>query len=250
VAGTALHVAMDLPTVYGVRLLSPFADTWYSLDWLPIIDLYVWALLTFGFAAAWRRPAARTLIARIALAAIVGFYGVRGVAHEVALSAAASTRADGATSPCANAPTLTRHPTMFEAAFAGPGGCLQAAALPSFLSPFEWRLIRQQSDGYEVRDVVLGRGTLAQIFVPSHNDAWVARARRAATARIFFGFSRFPATRSAALPDGAWRVRAIDMRFLGPPPRGLEPDPQVRPPFVMTIEIAPDGAVRSERLGN
>jgi membrane-bound metal-dependent hydrolase YbcI (DUF457 family) len=249
-AGTALHVAMDLPTAYGIRLLSPFVETWYSLDWLPIIDLYVWALLAFGFTATWRRPGARTLIARIVLAAVVGFYGVRGVAHEVALSAAASTRADGTASPCASAPTLTRHPTMFEAAFAGPGRCLQAAALPSFFSPFEWRLIRQQSDGYEVRDVVLGRSTLAQIFVPSHNDAWVARARRTTTARIFYAFSRFPATRSAALPDGTWRIRAMDMRFLGPPPRGLEPDPQVRPPFVMTIEIAGDGAVRSERLGN
>jgi len=249
-AGTVLHVAMDLPTVYGIRLLSPFVDTWFSLDWLPIIDVYVWAMLTMGFIAAWRRPASRTVIARVVLAAIVGFYGVRAVAHEVALGAAASTRADGTASPCASAPTLTRHPTMFEAAYAGPGGCLQAAALPTFLSPFEWRLIRQQSDGYEIRDITLGRGTLAQIFVPSQNDVWVARARRTTTARIFYAFSRFPATRSAALPDGTRRIRAMDMRFIGPPPRGLEPDPQVRAPFVLTVEIASDGAVRSERLGN
>jgi membrane-bound metal-dependent hydrolase YbcI (DUF457 family) len=248
-AGTALHVTMDLPTVYGTRLLSPFDDTWFSLDWLPIIDIYLWGMLAIGFMAAWRRPASRTRIARVVLAAIVAFYGVRAVAHEVALGAAASTRADGTDSPCASAPTLTRHPTMFEAAYAGPGGCLQAAALPTFLSPLDWRLIRQQSDGYEIRDVALGGETIAQIFVPSQNDEWIARARRTATARIFYGFARFPATRSAALPDGSWRVRAIDMRFLGPPPRGLEPDPQVRPPFVMTIEIAGDGTIRSERLG-
>ncbi len=56
----------------------------------------------------------------------------------------------------------------------------------------------------------------AQIFVPSHNDVWVGRARRTPTGRAFFAFSRFPATRSAALPDGSHRVRAMDMRFLGP----------------------------------
>ncbi len=249
-AGTALHVAMDLPTSYGTRVLSPFVETWFSLDWLPIIDIYVWALLTMGFTAAWWRPAARSTSARVVLAALVCFYGVRAVAHEVALAAAAGIRADGVASACASAPTWTRHPTVIEAAYAGPGGCLQAAALPTFFSPFEWRLIRQQSDGYELRDIALGRGTIAQIFVPSHNDVWVARARRAKTARVFHGFSRFPATRSAALPDGTWRVRAMDVRFLGPPPRGLEPDPQVRAPFVITIEVAGDGAVRSERLGH
>lgn len=249
-AGTLLHVLMDLPTSYGTRLLSPFVETWFALDWLPIIDVYVWAILVMGFIAAWRRPMSRQTIARATLAILLGFYAMRAGAHEVALAAAASTRADGAASPCASAPTLTRHPTLIEAAYAGPGGCLQAAALPTFFSPFEWRLIRQQSDGYEIRDVVLGRGASAQIFVPSHNDVWVARARRAPTARVFFAFSRFPAMRSAMLPDGTWRIRAMDMRFLGPPPGGLERDPQVRAPFVVTIDVASDGAIRSERLGN
>ena len=197
-AGTALHVAMDLPTLYGTRLLSPFVDTWYALDWLPIIDVYIWALLVMGLLAAWRRPAARKTVARVVLAATVAFYGVRAVSHEVALSAAAITRADGTHSACASAPTLSRHPTLIEAAFAGPGRCLQAAALPTFFSPFDWRLVRQQSDGYELRDVRLGRGP-ARIFVPSQHDAWIARARQTPTGRAFFNFSRFPAATSAAL---------------------------------------------------
>jgi membrane-bound metal-dependent hydrolase YbcI (DUF457 family) len=247
-AGTALHVAMDVPTSYGTRLLSPFANTWFALDWLPIIDVYVWGLLALGFIVAWRRPASRQLIARGALAAIVCFYGVRATAHEVALNEASATRADGTASPCASAPTLTRHPTIIEAANAGPGACLQAAALPTFFSPFTWRLIRQQSDGYELRDVTVGGGMAGHIFVHSQNDTWVARARRAQTARVFFAFSRFPAVRSAAFPDGTHRVRAIDIRFLGP--GGLEPDPQVRAPFVATVDVGPDGAIRSERLGN
>ena len=128
---------MDLPTSYGTRLLSPFVDTWFALDWLPIIDVYVWALLGIGLLAAWRRPASRQTIARVVLVAIVCFYGVRAVAHDIALRAAAQTRADGTPSPCASAPTMTRHPTIIEAAYAGAGACLQAAALPTFFSPFD-----------------------------------------------------------------------------------------------------------------
>ena len=250
IAGTALHVAMDLPTSYGTRMFSPFSETWYALDWLPIIDIYLWALLAVGFTAAWRRPASRQAIARWVLTAIVGFYGARAIAHEVALTTAAQVDADGAPSPCASAPTLTRHPTVFEAAHAGPGHCLQAAALPTFLSPLTWRGIRQQSDGYHLRDVRLGRGTTAQVFVPSQNDVWVARARRTTTGQAFFGFSRLPASTSATMPDGTRRVRAMDVRFVGLPPEGLGPDPKAREPFLMTVEMAPDGTVKAERLGN
>ncbi len=250
IAGTTLHVCMDLPTVYAVRLLSPFSETWYSLDWVPIIDIYIWALLVGGLVVARLRRQSRQSVARGVLAGILLIYGVRAGAHEVALRMAATTRADGTATSCASAPTLTRHPTVIEAASAGPGMCLQAAALPSFFSPFSWRLVRQQADGYEIRDYTMGRGTSAQVFVPSQHDTWVARARTSPTGRVFFGFSRFPAIRSAVMPDGTRRVRALDIRFLGPPPRALEPDPQARAPFVMTVEVAGDGSVRNERLGN
>ena len=86
--------------------------------------------------------------------------------------------------------------------------------------------------------------------MPSHNDVWVGRARRTPTGRAFFAFSRFPATRSAALPDGTHRVRAMDMRFLDPTASAGWSATRRFAPFVMTIEIAGDGAVRSERLGN
>ena len=248
--GTTLHVCMDLPTVYAVRLLSPFSDTWYSLDWVPIIDLYIWALLIGGLIVARIRGGSRRSIARVVLAGVLLVYAVRAGAHQLALHAAATTRADGTMAGCASAPTLTRHPTVIEAASAGPGACLQAAALPSFFSPLGWRLVRQQADGYELRDYTIGRGTSAGIFLPSQHDTWVARARTSTTGRVFFGFSRFPAIRSAALPDGTHRVRALDVRFLGPPPRDLEPDPQARAPFVMTVDVAADGSLRSERLGN
>jgi inner membrane protein len=250
-AGTCLHVLMDLPTSYGTRVLSPFSNTWFAFDWLPIIDVYLWVLLAAGFVVTFWAPARRTRIARLVLLAVVANYALRAVAHGEALAIAATTRADGTAAPCASAPDLTRHPTMIVARRAGPGDCLQAAALPTFFSPFTWRLIRQQSDGYELREVQLGHGAVSpRVFVPSESDDWVAAARRTWTARVFLAFSRFPATRSAVAPDGTHRVRFVDVRFLGLPPASLEQDPPVRAPFVVRVDIAPDGAVLSERLGN
>jgi membrane-bound metal-dependent hydrolase YbcI (DUF457 family) len=252
IAGVLLHVLMDLPTQYGTRLLSPFNETWFSLDWMPIIDLYLWAVLAIGFVAARMRRQQRRAIARGVLVAALAIYAARGVLHSRALERGATTTADGVTAPCAIAPVLTRHPVVFEAAYAGPGHCLQAAALPDFFSPFVWRIIRQQADGYEMRDLSLldDAPTSPRVFVPSESDPSVALARTTRTFRVFLGFSRFPATRAATLPDGSRRVRAMDVRFVGQPPRGLEPDPQARPPFVATVEIGPDGRIVAERLGN
>jgi membrane-bound metal-dependent hydrolase YbcI (DUF457 family) len=252
IAGTALHVLMDLPTQYGTRLLSPFDETWYSLDWMPIIDLYLWGALTAGFVAARIRPGQRRAIARGVLAVALAIYAGRAMLHGRALERGAATAADGSRAPCASAPVLTRHPAVIEAASAGPGACLQAAAFPDFFSPFKWRIVRRQADGYEMRDISLFEEApiSPRVFVPSESDMSVARARTTRTLRVFLGFSRFPATRAATLPDGTRRVRAVDVRFVGPPPRGLEPDPQARAPFVATVEIAADGRIVAERLGN
>src|SRR6185503_11332786 len=48
IVGTLLHVAMDLPTQYGTRLLSPFDWRWFSIDLMPIVDVYLLAALVAG----------------------------------------------------------------------------------------------------------------------------------------------------------------------------------------------------------
>ena len=68
------------------------------------------------------------------------------------------------------------------------------------------------------------------------------------TARVFLNFSRLPATRSVTQPDGSHRVRLVDVRFVGGPFQ-FEDEPQMRPPFVATVVIAPGGAVLREGLG-
>ena len=248
--GTALHVVMDLPTSYGTRLLSPFERTWFAVDWLPIIEIYLWLLLIGGLIVQWRRPSWRTVAARAVLVLVLAVYAVRAGAHGRALTLAASLDAEGRVAPCASAETIVAYPSVIEAAAAGPGACVQAAAVPTFLSPFTWRLLRQHPGGYELREHSLLRGVspVGRVWIPSESDPWIAAARRTATARVFLGFSRFPAARSAVLPDGTRRVRFVDVRYVGNPLR-LTPDPESRAPFVATIELAPDGRVVSERLG-
>ena len=249
-AGTTLHVLMDLPTSYGVRLLSPFDTTWYALDWLPIVDVYLWAVLIAGIVIATLRRDKRVMVARTVLALCLLFYAGRAVAQHRALQVATSTRANGSPAPCAIAPVLSRHPDVIESAAAGPGVCLQAAALPTFFSPFTWQLIRQQSDGYEMRQISLlsPERSSDRFWIPSETDQWVAEARRTTTGRVFLNFSRLPATRSVTQPDGSHKVRLVDVRFVGGPFQ-FEDHPQERPPFVATIVIAPGGAVLREGLG-
>lgn len=248
-AGTGLHVLMDLPTSYGVRLLSPFDNTWFALDWLPIIDVYLWGLLIAGLVAMRLRPARRVTIARAVLGGALLFYAGRATAQYRALELAATFRADGTSASCATAPVLSRHPEIFEARWAGPGACLQAAALPTFLSPLRWQLIREQSDGYEMREVSLaGGGTGDRVWIQSETDEWVAAARRTRTGQVFLNFSRLPATRSVTQPDGTHQVRLLDVRFVGGPFQ-WEQEPQMRPPFVATVVLGPSGAVLREGLG-
>jgi membrane-bound metal-dependent hydrolase YbcI (DUF457 family) len=248
-AGTLLHVLMDLPTSYGTRILSPFSDTWFAFDWLPIVDIYLWGLLIGGVAATRRWPDAGVTVARTVLLLALLFYGGRGLAHQRALAHATAVRADGVTEPCHAAPTLTRHPAPFETTGARPGRCVQAAALPTFLSPFRWQLIRQFPEGYELRQLSFaGANDPDWLWVANESDPWIAAAERTKTAQVFLRFSRMPARRSIVLPDGAHQVRLIDVRFVGGPFQ-FRRDAEMRPPFVATIVLSPNGKVVAERLG-
>jgi membrane-bound metal-dependent hydrolase YbcI (DUF457 family) len=70
--GVVGHVAMDFATSYGTRVLSPFRNTWYGVDWMPIVDFYLWAVLAAFLAAAAMRPAIRQRLAFAALLVTAG----------------------------------------------------------------------------------------------------------------------------------------------------------------------------------
>ncbi len=131
--------------------------------------------------------------------------------------------------------------------------------MPTFLSPFRWRLVAHLSNAYELRDVDLldarlqqpdgGRDVFWRMSV-RYPDRWtppVFRAAATPVARVFLGFSRFPAARASEDPTGAAIVRWNDMRFAG----GLFSlsAPRRPDPFTVTVRLAPDGAILQQQLG-
>jgi len=151
--GVVLHILMDLPTSYGTRVLSPFDWHWFAVDWMPIVDVYLLmvlvAMLGFGRPSAemHRRKAA------IALVFMAANYGVRGVAHHEALVLA--PRLFGPTLPRRCDPQeaagglLDRWPRpQADASGLEPGRrCLmEIAAMPSYTSPFRWRIVARMSN--------------------------------------------------------------------------------------------------------
>ena len=250
--GLGLHVLMDVPTSYGTRVLSPFVDTWYAMDWMPIIDIYLWAVLAAGVTLTHVRPRAATRIAWAVLVLTACDYAARGVLHESALADTAARTASAHASPCAASPTFVRHPAVIEAAIAGPESCIQAAALPTFLSPFTWRGIRQYPGGYELSERELGNpaAPVPHVWIPSEAGPLIARARATPTARVFLDFARFPAARIVQTSPDEVIARFVDVRFLGNP-LSWDPDARARPPFVVTVALEREtGRVLDERLGN
>ncbi len=277
--GVLLHVMMDVPTSYGTRLLSPFDWHWFAADWMPILDVYLLVALAAGLYFGGRSDAARRRNVAIVLALMVANYGIRGVAHHQAVTLA--PRLYGPTLPerCAGSTSagslLDRWPGDPFPTLPEPGRarCLvEVAAIPSFLSPFEWRVIARMSNAYETQEVnVLS----PRMFAPARErevlwrlssrypDQWTPDAVSAATTRtgqVFLGFSRFPLTRSFRDTGGVITVRWSDLRFIGTWPlrpgmtmeRGSGPSAGSRISrslFSATVRLDAQGRVLDERLG-
>lgn len=268
--GVVCHVLMDLPTSYGTRPLSPFTWTWFGLDWMPIVDVYLLAILGgglwFGRGAANdpSRSDLRRRNAAIALVLVAANYSLRAASHYIAIERAPVVFGPRLPNWCEHSSppsvAIDRWP-RFPADVprdAGATRCLvELAAMPDFISPFQWRLIAHLSNSYEMRDVNLLSGSKSEdaslatrmlsVRVPNQWTPAVVTAATAPIAKVFLGFSRFPAARSIVADDGAATVRWTDLRFI----TGALDDPRQfrRGLFGATVVIAPDGTVREDRLG-
>ena len=264
VVGVLLHVLMDLPTSYGTRLLSPFDWHWYAVDWMPILDVYLLLALVIGLLGK-PTPAQRRAKAAFVLLLMATNYGVRAAAHHQALEVA--PRLFGATlpPPCdppASAPLIDSWPRATAPSAPPPGKrCLvDMVAMPSFVSPFTWRIVAQMSNAYEIHDIDLldrrYREPESESEVPwrltlRYPNVWTPAVQQAATARVgqvFLGFSRMPAARSAVDAQGVSTVRWTDMRFAGGSIALDQQGPRTNP-FTATVRIGPDGQFLDQFLG-
>jgi membrane-bound metal-dependent hydrolase YbcI (DUF457 family) len=267
--GILCHILMDFPTSYGTRLLSPFNWHWFAIDLMPIVDVYLLIILVAGLLFGVASPEARRRNAAIVFVLMAANYGVRAVARHQAIGLA--PRVFGPLMPAACDPgghddraLLAVWPRAVNRATLIPRSgsrCLvEIAAMPSFFSPFRWRLIAKLSNAYEMQDVDVLDGRLRRPPRPGeapwrmtvrYPNQWTPGVRAAAAApiaQVFLGFSRFPAARSFLDPaTGITTARWADMRFA----TGLTLDQRAGRAglFVATVRVDPEGRVLEEKLG-
>jgi membrane-bound metal-dependent hydrolase YbcI (DUF457 family) len=262
--GVVFHILMDLPTSYGTRVLSPFSWRWYAVDWLPIVDVY---MLMVMVAALFGRSNERQRRAKaaIVLTLIAANYGVRAMSHYQALEVA--PRLFGPTLPELCDPPSEEgsrweswpRPTPPSSPSVGRRCLVELAAMPSFTSPFRWRIIAQMSNAYEIHDIDLLDSRFRDPDTDSdapwrltlrYPNIWTPAVDRAATTKlgqVFLGFSRFPAARTALDAHGGTTVRWSDMRFAGGV-AGLEQPTRSVNPFTAIIRFDAGGRVVEERI--
>jgi membrane-bound metal-dependent hydrolase YbcI (DUF457 family) len=241
--GVLGHILMDFATSYGTRVLSPFRSTWYGVDWMPIIDVFLWAVLAAGCITARVRPEWRARVAISALLVLGCDYAVRAAAHGVALHEAVTIQAQ-------TTAMKTPHPdTVFS--YHNPGDPAELpAALPTLTSPFRWRLVTRVPGGFQVRTLNLLDRSLEDdgIVFPDDGGALVERASSSHLAQVFLDFSRFPAADAIGHRDGRTTVHWYDLRF-AEPPLGTSDGRRYTSPFAVWIRLSPAGDIIGQGLG-
>jgi inner membrane protein len=257
--GIVGHVAFDLPTSYGTRLLSPWSGAWFGTDWMPIVDVYLLAGLIAAQWIGWQRPSLRRAAALLLLALVPLDVMGRAVLHQRALDLALQRHVQW------SGERVPRPSTFFR--YAGPERpAALPAAIPTIRSPFHWRLITKAPGGFAVSEVNLlseadrtppalpgsnapPRDVEGLIWFPDDRGPLVERAAGARFATVFLQFSRFPAAEIRPNRNGDVTVHWYDLRFAARiAPRG-EDRRRHTSPFGAWVRLSPSGAVVAQLLG-
>jgi len=218
--GVAIHIAGDVLTAYGTMLFAPLSDRRFSVPFTFVIDPYFSAIIAAGLPAAILLPQRRepAVIALVVLGCYVSFQGA-----------------------------LQYRAVKLGEAYAGSHGLTGAEihALPQPLTPFNWKIIVSQDDGYHEALVNLWRtrspappgpesGMLRKIaagYQPVSAAAWRRHLRFGETASekalareawsqdafaAYRRFARFPALERIDSAGGRVCVWFFDLRFTLP----------------------------------
>lgn len=201
--GAFSHWALDGASASGIQLLYPFSETFYALDWLPAVDLWLVALLLLGLLlpilfrliseeiGARRSESGVRWGAGLALAACVLLVAGRGALHSDAEAQLDSRLYRGRTP-------------------------LRVAAFPTPLSPLQWHGIVETESTYETVEISFpgvqrGGGATRTHYKPE-DSATLKAALATRTATVFMARARFPHLMVIPQPQG-WQVRIQDIQY-------------------------------------
>lgn len=202
-AAVVIHDLFDWLNAYGVKLALPFRDSWFRLDWLHVVDVWVWAILGAGVAGAvlarlvyseiGARPGSGRVGAWVVLALLAGYVAMRAETHARAVAVLESRLYQGA------APR-------------------SVIAVPGPVNPLAWRGLVHAGGAWRSVEVdLLGEFNpeAARIHYAPQAMPAIEAARGTRSMQSFLRFAQAPAWRvtPAAQPDGAWLVTATDLRF-------------------------------------
>ena len=230
-AGVLSHILLDCWNTYGIRLLLPFDSDWYRLDWVYIVDLWIWVILLIGvfapllarmvnseIGAARKRPGRGG--AWLVLGVLCAFLCLRAIWHSQAVGVLESRMYD------------SRKP-------------LHVTALPGPFVPWQWTGVVETDRAWSVVPVdVLGDfdpdagRTLLKPEAPLPQEPAI---RASKTGRVFLAFTRHPYWRATPSPrlEGGTLVRVCDLRF------GLPEDAR----FSASFEFDASGRLVDESFG-
>lgn len=182
------HLVNDWATGWGTRLLLPFTQVRYGLDYVPIVDLLYTVPLIATVIYAWRRPAAR----RKAAAALLTYLGLytfayRGVSHFLVDRAVAQ-------------------------AYAGkPVTKIQVS--PNMFNPVAWQFVVDLGDRYDAGSAVpFGPVVADRTEAIAPDDPVTKAVRTAPELKPFFDQFRYPVIRYEKVADG-YAVTLADIRY-------------------------------------
>jgi inner membrane protein len=206
-AGVVSHCLLDWTNIYGIRLLAPWSKHWFRLDSVPVVDIWIWAILLL--AVAWpalaklvsseigaRRGRPGTGMARFALVFLLAYDFGRWTLHGRAVETL-------------NAFLYDNRPPR------------RVYAMPDLASPFAWRGLVDLGDAWHINTLSLLTPfdpATGRLYYNATASPPLTAARRT---QPFQAIERFSSTLHwrllpAGEPEGSVEVVATDLRFALP----------------------------------
>jgi inner membrane protein len=259
------HLLLDYTNNYGLRPFFPFNDRWYAASIVFIVDPLILALLLGSLILPWlfglvnaevgakRQPFRGRGWAIVALACILGWWGLRVFEHQRAVQTAmtqsiVAPTATDATNASPSDADATYVPTFLPAR--------TALASPDLLSPFRWSAVMDFGPVYRLAEIDNSSGTLTMgdtTYPKPGTSAAVRTAERSKLGRAYMDWSPMPFVEvtkadSELVSGGASGAAGTVVTFRDPRFLGGRMRESGREPLVGTVELDANGHVVRQTL--